>query len=132
MNRRIAGRTALLVLVGLAPASSALSGQSAIPGPASSILTSTAPTLQAAVSPERGDSIKPDIRPTHWQEGALVGGLIGLVGGALLGAALCEHSEESNRSCSGSTVGGGLIFGLVLGIPGALIGGQIPKEDAAE
>lgn len=133
MKRQRVVRTLLVVLAAFACASTVLSGQSTIPGPTPSVLTSTdIRPVQAVLLEERADSVERDIRPTHWKEGALVGGLIGLVGGALLGAALCENSEEANKNCSGSTVGGGLIFGLVLAIPGALIGGQIPKGSAAE
>jgi hypothetical protein len=133
MSTRRAVRTSLLVFVGLAAFSAVLSAQSAIPGPTSSILTSTQPgALRAAILQERGDSVERDIRPAHWKEGALIGGLVGVAAGALLGAAICRNSEQSDRDCSGSTVGGGLIVGLVLAIPGALIGGQIPKGAAPE
>ena len=132
MRTRPALRSSLPVLLWTA-SSSVLFGQSAIPGPTSSVLTSTAPgPLRAAVPQEPGDSVERDIQPTHWKEGALVGGLIGVVGGALLGAAICRNSEQSDKNCTGSTVGGGLIVGLVLAIPGALIGGQIPKGAGAE
>jgi hypothetical protein len=78
------------------------------------------------------DSADRDIRPTYWKEGALVGGLLGGLGGAFLGAAICRNSEVADKNCTWSSVGGGLISGLVLAIPGALIGGQMHKDAAAE
>jgi hypothetical protein len=126
-------RSTLLALLGMAISSSVVSGQAVVPGPTPSVLTSTTfSPLRTAVLQERGDSVERDIRPTHWKEGALVGGLIGVAAGALLGAAICRNSENTTGDCTGSTVGGGLIVGLVLAIPGALIGGQIPKGAAAE
>ena len=128
-----AAATSLLLLLGLATSSSALAGQSALRGPTASVLTSTTPgPLRAVVFGEPGDSVDRDIRPTHWKEGALVGGLIGATGGALLGAAICRNSEVADKSCGGTPVVSGLIVGLVLAIPGALIGGQIPKGGPTE
>jgi hypothetical protein len=97
------------------------------------VLSNAAPVpLRTTGLTEPADSIDRAIRPTYWKEGALVGGLVGAVGGALLGAAICRHSEVADKSCAGSTVGGALISGLVLAIPGALIGGQMHKDGAAE
>lgn len=125
--------TSLLLLLGMTASSSALSGQAVVRGPLSSVLTSTAPgPLRAAVLQQPGDSVKRDIRPTHWKEGALVGGLTGAVGGAVLGTAVCRNSEEVGKSCTGTAIASGLIAGLVLTIPGALIGGQMHKGDVAE
>ena len=126
-------RTSLLSLLGIMIFSSVVSGQAAVPGPAASVLTSSSfGPLTAAALQEPRDSLQRDVRPTHWKEGALVGGLIGLVGGALLGAEICRNSEQSDQNCTGSVVGGALISGLVLAIPGALIGGQMHKNGAAE
>lgn len=99
----------------------------------SALLSSDTPgplrTAGLAVPP---DSIDRDIRPTYWKEGALVGGLVGAAGGAVLGAAICRNSEEFGKRCTGTAVASGLISGLVLAIPGALIGGQIHKGGATE
>jgi hypothetical protein len=78
------------------------------------------------------DSIDRDIRPTYWKEGALVGGLSGAAAGTVLGLVICRNSEELGKNCAGSAVAGGLISALVLAIPGALIGGQMQKDGAAE
>ena len=126
-------RRSVFLVIGLAMSSSVLFGQSAIPGPTASVLTSPASRpLRAAPVQVPGDSLERDIRPTHWKEGALVGGLIGAAGGAVLGLAICRNSEELGRNCAGSAVVGGLISAVVLAIPGALIGGQIHKAEAAD
>jgi len=121
----------LLLLLGLAVSSSPAAGQLAVRGPAASILFSGATPspldIDALLQP--GDSIERDIRPTHWKEGALVGGLVGAVGGILLGRFVCGL-DESNRSCTGYTVGGAVGGAALLAITGALIGGQFPKGDA--
>jgi hypothetical protein len=78
------------------------------------------------------DSIERDIRPTYWKEGALVGGLIGLAGGALLGVVVCAQSDEVGNSCTGSAAAGALGGALILAIPGALIGGQMHKGEPAQ
>jgi hypothetical protein len=54
-------------------------------------------------------------------------GLLGLVAGALLVHHLCGL-DESTRSCTGSTLLGAGLGAVVLGVPGALIGGQIRKQ----
>jgi hypothetical protein len=72
--------------------------------------------------------VRPRIRPTYWKEGPLIGGVLGAVGGALLGHGVCELSEESRKNCTGSLFPGGVLGAALLAIPGALIGGQFPKE----
>ena len=127
-------RLTLSLFLGLIAWGSPVVAQSAVGGPVASILLSrpTSGPLRALGLVEPADRIERDIRPTHWKEGALVGGLVGLAGGAVLGSAFCRNSEELGKSCTGSAVVGGLIVGLVLAIPGALIGGQIPKGGTAE
>jgi hypothetical protein len=75
-----------------------------------------------------GDTLLREIRPTYWKEGALIGGLVGAVGGALIGNGLCDLSEDSSRHCTGSLVVGGVLGAALLAIPGALIGGQFRKD----
>ena len=120
-----------MLLVGLALGSTPASGQAPVPGPLPSVLFSNpmpAP-LRIAGLGVPADSVQRDIRPTHWKEGALVGGLVGAVGGILLGRFVCGL-DESNRSCAGYTVGGAVGGAALLAIIGALIGGQFPKGDA--
>jgi hypothetical protein len=64
------------------------------------------------------DSVRRQIRPTHWEKGALVGGIVTGLGLALLMDGLC--SRDSGGNC-GSAVAGGLV--------GALIGGQFSKPE---
>ena len=78
-------------------------------------------------SAEPKDTVVRDIRPTHWKEGALVGALLGAVGGALLGVAFCGMSDDIGKDCTGTTILAGVGGAVLLAIPGALIGGQFPK-----
>jgi hypothetical protein len=78
------------------------------------------------------DTIQRQIRPTYWKEGALVGGVVGGVGGAFLGHGLCEMSDEIGRNCTGSLFLGGVLGAALLAVPGTLIGGQFPKHQDTE
>ena len=69
--------------------------------------------------------------PTYWQEGALIGGLLGALGGALLGNGLCSDSETLGQRCTGATLGGGALGAVILGVPAALIGGAFLKHRRA-
>ena len=110
------------------------SAQTPLSGPAASVLFS---------APQRGalgsmrlealrDTVPAQLPPTYWKEGALIGGALGALGGALLGHAVCETSDESGKSCTGSLFLGGVLGAAILAIPGALIGGQFPKRAQAE
>jgi hypothetical protein len=122
-----------VVLVSAFLAWSSAAAQAPISGPLPSVLLSSShrTPLQTELT-QPTDSLQGPAPPTHWKEGALVGGLIGAVGGTVLGLAICRNSEELGKNCAGSAVAGGLISALVLAIPGALIGGQLPKGGAAE
>jgi hypothetical protein len=76
--------------------------------------------------------VQSQIRPTYWKEGALIGGGVGAVAGALLGHDLCEMSEEIGKNCTGSVLLGGVLGAALVAIPGALIGGLFPKHEEAE
>lgn len=78
------------------------------------------------------DTVERQIKPTHWKEGALVGGVLGALGGAILGKAICTQSEQPDKHCTGSLLIGAVLGAVILGIPGALIGGQFPKGHGAE
>jgi hypothetical protein len=74
------------------------------------------------------DSAQDDIPPTRWKEGALIGGLTVGFGLASFFGARCRESQ-STQNCSG-TFAAAFVLGAVLGgTVGALIRGQIPKED---
>jgi len=83
--------------------------------------------LRANWNPEPQDSL-PRIRPTYWQEGALIGGLAGGIGLAVLAGGLCAYSDDYGKDCTGTTLLGGVIGAGLGGIPGALIGGLFPKH----
>lgn len=90
-----------------------------------------APRWRAALEAQP-DTVERQIQPTHWKEGALVGGVLGGLGGALLGHAICTQSEQPDKNCTGTTVIAAVLSAAVLAIPGALIGGQFPKGRGAE
>ena|GEM_PF-2973037 len=108
--------------------------QTSLPGPAASVLFSGLPRspLESIPWEARQDTVQGQIRPTYWKEGALVGGVIGALGGAWLGHGLCEDSDEFGKNCTGSLFVGGLLGAALLAVPGALIGSQFPKNDDTE
>lgn len=118
-------RETLLVLVSVIAWSSPVAGQVAPRGPVASVVlrdVARGPLLvDWSVAPR--DSVVRDIRPTYWKEGLLVGGLVGAVGGLLLGAGFCEM-EGAGTGCMTAAILGG---GVLLLLPGALIGGQFEK-----
>jgi hypothetical protein len=86
-----------------------------------------AEAIAATASPATRPSPNPSVRPTYWKEGALVGALLGGTVGALGGAAICGQADEPGKDCTGSTILGGVVGGVLLAIPGALVGGLFPK-----
>ena len=85
-----------------------------------SLIPPPAPELRFVLS---SDSAA--IRPTHWLEGGLIGGI--LVG--LLGSQLCNLSDA--RPPAACYVEAFILTGGAIGFPvGALIGGQFPKHDS--
>ena len=73
------------------------------------------------------DSVRRQIRPTYWKQGALVDGIVTGLGLALLIDGLC--SSDWGGNCGGAVTGGLLGGGVVGGVVGALIGGQFPKSE---
>jgi hypothetical protein len=110
----------LLLFATLAWTGSA-SAQTRISGPAPSVLFATA-------SLEASDTVKAQIQPTYWKEGMLIGGIAGAIGGGFLGYGFCQDSEDPDANCGLATVLGAVGGAVLLGIPGALIGGQFPKD----
>jgi hypothetical protein len=121
-------RSAPLLILGLLAWASPGTAQHRLPGPAPSSLFGYAEKggLASGAARALDDSLRA-ARPTYWKEGAVAGGLLGLVAGALLVHHLCGL-DESTRSCTGSTLLGAGLGAVVLGVPGALIGGQIRKQ----
>lgn len=85
--------------------------------------------LAPIVLSDTTDSLPRRIHPTHWKEGALVGGLVGGAAFAVLGYAICHAGAEAETDCSGAPVAGFVVGGFMGGLIGALIGGQFPKEE---
>jgi hypothetical protein len=85
--------------------------------------------LRTAVVRDSTDSLPRRIRPTHWKEGAVIGGLALAAGFAVLFAGVCSAGAEVDTDCSGAPVTGALVGVIPGGIIGALIGGQFPKEE---
>jgi hypothetical protein len=128
-------RAGILLFLGFLSCPATGWSQAQVRGPAPSILFRTVNSQALPETRVRAlpDSVQRRIEPTHWQEGALVGGVVGGVLGGLLGHALCGLSDEYGKDCTGTTVGGFLVGAVLLGFPGALIGGQFPKRrDAPE
>jgi hypothetical protein len=102
-------------------------------GPAPSPLFVATPTtaFRTTFAAERGDSARMEIQPTYWKKGAAIGGVVGAFSGLLLAHAVCGLSEESGHGCptSGTLLMGMVGGGLLLALPGALIGGQFAKPE---
>lgn len=110
------------------------SAQTPLSGPAASVLFTAAQRgpLGSTGIEEPRDTVRPRIRPTYWKDGAVIGGVLGALGGALLGHGLCETLDEAEKNCTGSLFLGGILGAAILAIPGALIGGQFPKQEEAK
>jgi len=117
---------ALLLVLTITSTSGAQDARSRILGPQpSQVRAAVFPgPLQQAFSV---DSVQRQIRPTHWKEGALIGGIVTGLGIALLIDGFC--SSDSGGNCGGAVAGGLLAGGAVGGVVGALIGGQFPKPE---
>jgi len=74
------------------------------------------------------DSVQRDIQPTHWKEGALIGGVSVGLGMAILANGFCRSSDNGG-DCGGTFTMGLLAGGVLGGLVGALIGGQFPKAE---
>ena len=74
------------------------------------------------------DSLRRKIPPTHWKEGALLGGGALGLGFALLAAGFCGY-YDSETDCGGAVTGGFVVGGGLGVIIGALVGGQFAKAE---
>jgi len=119
-------RLCLVVLMTLTTAAGAQHAPTGIAGPRPSEVFGAASRgpLRQSFAP---DSVRRDIRPTHWKQGALIGGVVTGLGLALWVNGLCRDSDQDCKGAfPAALVAGGLAGGLV----GALIGGQFPKTAA--
>lgn len=137
-NRRATGprsnhplRATLLGLLVSLVCSASGSAQTSLSGPATSVLFDTEHLDDAFTIALDPDTTK-HIRPTYWKEGALIGGIVGAIPGALLGHDLCETDDNPNNNCFVSTLLGAFGGAILMGLPGALIGGAFPKHEIAD
>lgn len=116
-----------VLLITLNTAAGAQNTPSGIPGPRPSALLGVAargPLRQSLAL----DSVRRDIQPTHWKEGALIGGVSVGLGMAILASGFCGYSDNGG-DCGGTFTAGLLAGGVLGGLVGALIGGQFPKAE---
>jgi hypothetical protein len=78
--------------------SASASAQTSLSGPATSVLFDTGHLDDAFTIALDPDTTK-HIHPTYWKEGALIGGIVGAIPGALLGHDLCETDDNPNNNC---------------------------------
>ena len=119
-------RLAALLLLIIATPLAAQHPNTGIAGPRSSQLfrvVARGPLQQ----PPALDSLRREIRPTHWKEGALVGGLVTGLSLGLLVDGLCRQYEGTGE-CAGALTGGFVVGAVIGGVTGALVGGQFPKR----
>jgi hypothetical protein len=118
-------RLCLVLLLTLTTAAGAQHAPTGIAGPRPSEVfgaVSRGPLRQSFVP----DSVRREIRPTHWKEGGLIGGVVTGVGLAVWLNGWCHHSDDCRGVVPAGLVAGGLLGGLV----GALVGGQFPKTES--
>jgi hypothetical protein len=116
-----------LLLITLTTAADAQDTPRVVVGPHPSLVRS-AMARGPLQQPFAADSVRRQIRPTHWKEGALIGGLAMGLGFAYLADGFCRSSDTID-GCGGALPAGFLIGGILGGFTGALIGGQFPKDE---
>jgi hypothetical protein len=122
-------RSILFFLLGALLSTAPVSAQVRLSGPTPSVLFAPSPSGRALAKPWAADTNTPTSHPTHWKEGALVGGILGAIGGALLGNGICHAGDDTSSNCTAATIGVAAIGALGFGVIGALIGGAFPKEE---
>ncbi len=116
-------RLALLLVMTLTTAAGAQHAPIAGPRPSQVLAVAAQGPLR---QPLAIDSVRRDIRPTHWKKGALIGGITIGLGLALSAMAWCNADSPCGEGAVPfSFLAGGAVGGLI----GALIGGQFPKEE---
>ncbi len=122
-----AARIALALFLALPASAQAQNGPAPISGPRATPLFA-AGTRGPLAQPLARDKVDPAIREiqaTHWQKGAIIGGL---GAGLLLGAFNEGMCRMESRDCGGAFMAGFVGGGVLGGILGALVGGQFPKD----
>jgi hypothetical protein len=76
---------------------------------------------------ESPDTVMRQIKPTHWKEGGLVGGLLLGAFGAWFGNEICKNDDVADH-CIGPILGGVVGGGAAGFLLGAFVGGQFPKH----
>ncbi len=79
-----------------------------------------------------GHSFKPGAASatgSYWSTGMIVGAAVGVVAGALIANGNCSDSDVAGSGgCTDNAILGGLVGGIVVAIPGALIGSLFKKK----
>lgn len=127
------GHLPILLIFGLSAWALPGAAQLPVSGPAPSSLFGYRPRVAStsALAAEPDDSLRQP-RRTYWKEGGLIGGALGLVGGAVVAQRLCGVSDDSTDDCTSGTLVAGAIGAALLALPGALIGHQFRKKPAAD
>ena len=113
------GRTFAAIAALTCGGSALLSAQTSAYHPSASLLfTRPASAASEGASPPA----------TYWKTGALVVGIPSAILGAAVGTGLCGLNDSAGRkSCVAPAVGTAVLFGIMGGAVGALIGGQFHK-----
>lgn len=122
-------RNAILSILVLASCASTASAQQPPPwirGPVSSVLflEHTPTRTERAFA----DTAAGGVRPTHWKQGLVIGGVAGAVGLGAVFYLLCGDLNENQGSCIGTGLGAAVFGAIIGGTVGALIGGQFPQH----
>lgn len=86
----------------------------------------TAITLRQAPSPIAMRSVSS--AQDHRWEGAIMGGAVGVVLGAIAGAVICSQDDTDGNNCPLTIVGVAALTGAPLAILGGVIGANIEKR----
>jgi len=113
------GKTFAAIAALIGAGSSQLAAQQPAYHPSASVLFTPPTSAPPAAEPTE----------TYWKTGALVVGIPSAVFGGAVGVGLCGLNDSAGRkSCVGPALGMGLLFGVIGGTVGALIGGQFHKD----
>jgi hypothetical protein len=120
-----------VVYLSLGPSVGASQDRPFGPAPSPLFVPTSTTAFRTRFSAEHGDTGRLEIPATHWKKGAAIGGVVGALSGLLLAHAVCGLSDEAGHGCptSGTLLMGMVGGGLLLAVPGALIGGQFAKPE---